>query len=195
MIPNTAQFACVVLLLRAAGLLFAKYQKFLKRTAIAIGCVSEGDGSNFARITYATCLQMLGDLMPRNWSLSVATDVSTDDFGSSHLDVRTHMRGIDVADDLGGVSSLTIPLFEASHSGVPLFTIFSNAFDALCPASKEKIVKPPNDGASNVTGRKVNGESNWIHHVPFRRFHWHKFLSHVVPSARTRYPCEGQAAL
>ena len=78
--------------------------------------------------------------------------MSTDGFGSSHLDVRIRMPGRDVSEDLLSFHLLAVPLFEAVHSGALLFILFSKVFDALCPAWKVKIIGSSTDGAPSMTG-------------------------------------------
>ena len=43
---------------------------------------------------------MISDLMPRTSEFLVATDVSTDDFVNSHLDVRIQIAGRDISDNI-----------------------------------------------------------------------------------------------
>ena len=88
------------------------------------------------RVTCTLNLQMISDLMSHSWAFSVATDMSMDGFGISHLDVRIQMPGRDVANDLLSFHLLAVPLYEESHSGDLLFILFSKVFDALCPAWK-----------------------------------------------------------
>ena len=57
-----------------------------------LGGVSEGDTSNFSRVTCTLGLQMITDLILHSWAFLMTTDVSTDGFGSSHLDVHIQMR-------------------------------------------------------------------------------------------------------
>ena len=93
MIQNLLQFNYVVSLLSAI-LSFRQIsrvgQENYDRLGVAINmaCVSDGDVSNFLRITWALGLQLIAYLMSRTWSFLVATDVSTDDLEKSHLDVR-----------------------------------------------------------------------------------------------------------
>jgi hypothetical protein len=54
--------------------------------------------------------------MSRNWAFSIGSDVATDDFGHSHLNVCVCFPGIDVGDHLLSFHLLAIPLFEESHS-------------------------------------------------------------------------------
>ena len=80
------------------------------------GCISDGEVSCFARIVCAVGLQIIADIMSRTWAFAVGSDVATDDFGHSHLDVRVRFPGIDAGDDLLLFHLLPIPLFEESHS-------------------------------------------------------------------------------
>ena len=82
----------------------------------------------------------------------IGSDVSTDDFGNSHLDVRVRFPGLQVGDDLLSFHLLAIPLFDESHRGESLFNLFEKVFDALCPQWKEKIIGSSTDGAPNMTG-------------------------------------------
>ena len=117
--------------LLSAGLLFHQISRVVQENrdrlgaASKLGGVYEGDASNFSRVTCSLDLQMIADLMLHSWVLSVATDVSTDGFGSSHLDVHILMPGCDVADDLLSFHLLAVPLFEAAHIGASLFILFS----------------------------------------------------------------------
>ena len=115
-IHNPLQYDYIVALL-SAGLSFCQTLRVIQENrdilgaSIKLGGVSEGDASNFSRITYALGIQMIADLMSHSWAFLVATDVSTDGFGSSHLDLRIRIPGRDVANDL-----LSFHLMEAPHS-------------------------------------------------------------------------------
>ena len=80
--------------------------------AAKTGCVSEGEASCFYRIVCAVVLQVLADIISQVWAFSVGSDVSTDDFGSSRLDVRVQFPGIDNGNDLLSFHILAIPLFN-----------------------------------------------------------------------------------
>lgn len=43
---------------------------------------------------------MIADTMARIWAFSMAVDVSTEEFGGFHLDVRIRMPGDDITNDL-----------------------------------------------------------------------------------------------
>ena len=104
------------------------------------GCVSEGEASCFSRIVCAVGLQVLADVIGQAWAFAVSSDVSTDDFGSSHLDVRVLFPGVDNGDDLISFHLLVIPLFGESHSHELLFNLFAKVLDVLCPQRKHKII-------------------------------------------------------
>ncbi|CAN8075386.1 unnamed protein product [Agarophyton chilense] len=96
---NRVQFDYAVSLL-SAGLSFRQISKVVKDNrdrlgaAGTIGCVCKGDASKFAPITCVFGLQILDDMMWHNCAYSLATAVSTNDFGNSHLDVRIRIPGI-----------------------------------------------------------------------------------------------------
>ena len=77
-----------------------------------MSCVSEGEASYFYRIVYAVGLQLLVDVIGQVWAFAVGSDVSTDDFSSSHLDVRVQCPGIDNGDNLFSFHLLVITLFD-----------------------------------------------------------------------------------
>ncbi|CAN8074507.1 unnamed protein product [Agarophyton chilense] len=112
---NPVKFDYAVSLL-SDGLSFRRISKVVKDNrdrvgaAGVIGCVCDGDASNFAPITCAFRLQILDDMMWYNWAYSLATAVSTNDFGNSHLDVRIRILGIGVADNQRSFHLLEIPL-------------------------------------------------------------------------------------
>jgi hypothetical protein len=94
--------------------------------------------------------------MAKTWYFAVASDVSIDDFGHSHLDVRVRFPGVETGDDLLSFHLLAIPLFEESHNGASfLYAFFAKVFDALCPTWTEKIIGSSTDGAPNMTGCNV----------------------------------------
>jgi hypothetical protein len=120
-ILNVLQFDYVVSLL-GAGLSFRQIARVIQENrdrlgcASKTGCISDGEVSCFARIVCAVGLQIIADIMSRTWAFAVGSDVATDDFGHSHLDVRVRFPGIDAGDDLLLFHLLPIPLFEESHS-------------------------------------------------------------------------------
>lgn len=159
-VPNPLQFDYVVSLL-AAGLSFRQISRVVLENrdrlgcASKTGCLSDGEASCYSRIVCAVGLQILSDLMKKSWAFAVASDVCTDDFGNSHLDVRVRFPGLDTGDDLLSFHLLAIPLFDESHSGASLFEFFAKVFDALCPNWKDKLIGSSTDGAPNMTGCNV----------------------------------------
>lgn len=159
-IPNILQFDYVISLL-GAGLSFRQISRVVRENrdrlgcASKTGCISDGEVSCFARIVCAIGLQIISEIMSRSWAFAVGSDVATNDFGHSHLDVRVRFPGIDAADDLLSFHLLAIPLFEEAHSGASLYDFFSKVFDALCPTWREKIIGSSTDGAPNMTGCNV----------------------------------------
>ena len=83
-----------ILAILSAGLLFCQILRVVQENrdqlgaASKLGSLSEGDASNFSRVTCAISLQMISYLISHSWVFSVATGVSTDGFGRSHLDVH-----------------------------------------------------------------------------------------------------------
>ena len=53
--------------------------------------------------------------MKVSWTFVVVTDVSTNDFGNSHLDVRVGFLGIEIGNKLLSFHLLAIPLFNELH--------------------------------------------------------------------------------
>ena len=123
--------------------------------ASKLGGVSEGDASNFSRFTCALGLQIIADWMSHSWAFSVATDVSTDGFRSSHLDVHIRMPGRDVAKNLLSFHLLAVPIFEAAHSSASLFISFLKVFDALYLEWKDNIIVLYTGGMQNVMGYNI----------------------------------------
>ena len=159
-IHNPLQYNYIVALL-SDGLSFRQISRVVQEnrdrlgSASKLGGVSEGDASKFLRVTCNLGLQMISELMSLSWAFSVENDVSTDGFGSSHLDVRIQRPGRDVADDIFSFYLLAVPLFKAAHSGASLFISFLKVFDALCPAWKAKIICSSTDSAKSMTGCNV----------------------------------------
>ena len=93
MINNLLQYDYIGALL-SAGLSFCQISRVVQENrdrlgaASKLGGVSEGYASNFLRVTCNLSLQMIADLMSHSWAFLLATDVSTDGFVSSHLNVR-----------------------------------------------------------------------------------------------------------
>lgn len=127
---NPSQLDYIFSLL-GAGISFSQITRVFQENQNRLGvagklcCVSEGDSSNIARITCALGRQMIAYLMSQSWAFSVATDVSQDYFGESHLDVRIRIPGRCVADDLLSFNLLEISLFQEAHSGASLFNILA----------------------------------------------------------------------
>ena len=97
-------------------------------------------------------LQVLADVIGLARAFAIGSDVSTDDFGSSHLDVRVRFPGIDNGDDLLSFQLLAITLFDESHSGKSLFNIFAKVLGVLCPQWKHKIIRLSTDVSPNMKG-------------------------------------------
>jgi hypothetical protein len=145
--------------LLACGLSFRQIACVIKEnrdrlgTAANMGCVSAGEASNMCRVVCAATFQLISDPMNTAWAFSVAADVSTDNFGSSHLDTRINFPPVFTdASELMSLHLLSIPLFEESHSGESLFDIFARFLDAMCPNWREKLIGSSTDGAPNMTG-------------------------------------------
>lgn len=85
----------------------------------------------------------------------MASDVSTDDFGNSHLNMRIRFLDHEVGDNLLSFHLMAIPLFEESHTGESLFNFFVKVFDALYPMWKYKLIGSSTDGAPNMMGYNV----------------------------------------
>ena len=83
-----------ILAILSAGLLFCQILRVVQENRDQLGAsnklggVSEGDASNFLRVTCALGLQMIAHLMLHSWAFLVATDVLTNGFGTFHIDVR-----------------------------------------------------------------------------------------------------------
>jgi hypothetical protein len=94
--------------------------------------------------------------MSRTWAFAIESDVATDDFGRSHLNVCVCFPGIDVGHDLLSFHMLAIPLLEETHGGESLYAFCSKVLNALCPTWKERIIGLSTDGgAPNLTGCNV----------------------------------------
>ncbi|OAE21235.1 hypothetical protein AXG93_3833s1130 [Marchantia polymorpha subsp. ruderalis] len=88
----------------------------------------------------------------RSWAFAVASDVSTDDFGNSHLNMRIRFLDHEVGDNLLSFHLMAIPLFEESHTGESLFNFFVKVFDALYPMWKYKLI-----GVEVATHQPIHG--------------------------------------
>jgi hypothetical protein len=55
--------------------------------------------------------------MERNWAFAVASDVSTDSFGNSHLDVRPRFPAVEIGVDILSYHLLAIPSLNEQHTG------------------------------------------------------------------------------
>jgi hypothetical protein len=93
--------------------------------------------------------------MSRSWAFAVASDVSTDVFGHSHLDVRVRFPGVEFGDDVLSFHLLAIPLFNEQHTGESLCNMFVEVFDSLCPVWRDNLIGSSTDGAPNMTGCNV----------------------------------------
>ena len=124
-------------------------------SALKTSCLSPGEASHFARIVYAVSFQNLADLMSNLWAFAIATDVLSNDFGNSHLDVHIQFLGVEAVDDLLSFLLLAIPLFEELHTGESLYNFFAKVFNAMCPCWKGKTFGLSTDGAPNMTGANV----------------------------------------
>lgn len=184
-IVNPLQFDYVVSLL-AAGLLFRQISRVILENHDRLGCaskthcLSDGEASCFSRIVFAVGLQIIADVMSKSWAFAVASDVSTNDFGNSYLDVRIRFPGLEVGDDLLLFHLLAIPLFEESHTGESLFNFFVKVFDALCPMWKDKLIGSSTDGAPNMTGYNVGFTSQLATAVSWPAFYRVWCLAHQL---------------
>ena len=93
----------------------------------------------------------MAEVIGQAWAFAVGIDVSTDDFGRSHLDERVRFPGIDNGYNLLSFHLLAIPLFTESYSGELLFNIFVMVLDVLCPQWKHKIIGLSAYGSPNMT--------------------------------------------
>ena len=93
MLSNPLQLDYVVYFL-AVGLSFRHILQVVTENrdqlgcAVNTGCVSEGKAPCFSRIVCAVGMQVLADVIGQAWAFTVGSDVSTNDFSSSHLNVR-----------------------------------------------------------------------------------------------------------
>jgi hypothetical protein len=131
------QFDYVVSLL-SAGLTFQQVSPVVRQNRDHLGavsksgCVSPGEASNFARIVYVLSLDTISELMNKTWAFAIAADVSTEDFGNSHLDTPGRFPSIDPGKRLLSFHLMTMPLFEENHTGESLFNFVSKMLDAFC---------------------------------------------------------------
>lgn len=159
-ILDTTQFDHVTSLL-AAGLSFPQVSRIMSENRDELDCaantesLSEGEVSCFARLVCAVSLQTIADLMHKSWAFAVASDVSTDEFGVSHLDVRIRFPGVDVGDDLLSFHLLAIPLLSESPTAESLFQLFVKIFDAMCKDWKVKLIGSTTDRSPTMKGFQV----------------------------------------
>jgi hypothetical protein len=157
-INNALQFEKYVVSLLSAGLSFRQIYPVVRENrerlgcASKTGCVSDGEASSLSRIVRAVGLKILWELMSRSWAFTVVSDVSTDAFGLSHLDVRVRFPDVDVGDDVLSFHLLAISLCKEQYTGESLCNLFVKVFDSLCPVWRDKLIGSSTDGAPNMPG-------------------------------------------
>lgn len=114
--------------------------------------LSPGEFSCTSRIVCSIALPLLSDLMENSWTLSIATDASTGEFGNVHLDVRIRLPSVQIGKTLLSFHMLAIPLFNKSHSGQSLYGFMTRLLNALCPDWNRRLIVSSTDGAPNMTG-------------------------------------------
>jgi hypothetical protein len=117
-INNALQFDFVVSLL-TAGLSFCQISRVVRENRQRLGCASKTGCISDGNVC-AVGLQILSDLMSRSWAFAVASDVSTDAFGQSQLDVRVRFPGVEAGGDVPSFILLAIP---CSTSSTPVSTV------------------------------------------------------------------------
>ena len=95
---------------------------------------------------------MLAGVIGQAWEFDVGSDVSTNDFGISHLDVCIRFPVIDNDNNLLSFHILMVTLFDEFHSGELLLNLFAKVLDVLCPQWKHKIIGSLTDGAPKMKG-------------------------------------------
>jgi hypothetical protein len=90
--------------------------------------------------------------MNRTWAFSIAADVSTDDFGNSHLGTPGRCPSIDPGKPLLSFHRMAIPLFEESHAKDSFFSFVSKMLDALCSDWRMRLIGLSTYGAAKMTG-------------------------------------------
>lgn len=93
--------------------------------------------------------------MSKSWTFAIMSDVSTHDFGNSHLDVRIWIPDVEFGYDLLSFHLLAIPLFKESHTWESLFNFSVKVFDALYLMWKNKLIGLSTYEAPNMTGCNV----------------------------------------
>jgi hypothetical protein len=172
-IKNAVQFDYVTSIL-SAGLSFQQNSKVITEnreslgTASTAGFLSPGEASCVSRIVCTVALDTISDLLTKAWSFSLACDVSTDDFGNSHLATRVRFPPVDPGTPLLSFHLLAISLFEESHSGESLFNLTSRVLGALCKDWRTKLIGSSTDGAANMTGYNVGLSTRLADDVEFK---------------------------
>ena len=133
-IHNPLQYDYIVALL-SAGLSFRQISRVVQDNhnllgaASKLGGVSEGDTSNFSRVTCALGLQMIADLMSNSWVFSVANDVLTDGRlwqispRRAYLNARARRHQLYIF-----VSSTGVPAFRGSAQRCLAIHLFLESF-------------------------------------------------------------------
>ena len=122
-----------------------------------IGCVSQGDASNMARIACAQGFQLLSAAMRNSWAFSIGADESNNGGADSHLDVRIQfpaIRGTEQND----FHLMAIPMHDRSHTGEEYASAVKRVLNVLCPEWRVKLIGTSTDGAGNMAGH-VGGYS------------------------------------
>ena len=132
-----------------------------------IGCVSEGDGSENLRNTFALGLQMIAEFKLHLVFLG----------GNCCVDVQMARRGVIENHLLFYIP--TIPIFEEAHNGNSLFRIFLNVFDTLCTEWKLKINTWSTENEPNITGYN-GGFMTQLPNVAWRDFELFTVVTTII---------------
>ncbi|BBM99397.1 hypothetical protein MPTK1_1g21000 [Marchantia polymorpha subsp. ruderalis] len=139
----------------ASGLSFRQVVSVMHHTKARIGirrlgCLSDTDVSNCARVLVACNLQVLRNLLAleSNWAISLAVDASTH-LEHSYFDVSIHMHHSGV---LYNLHILTLPIHN-HHLAIVLSGMVIKMIDVLCTRWRSILLGIGSDGANVMTWR------------------------------------------
>lgn len=103
--------------------------------ASKLGYVPRNDASSLARITCALSLEMLSELLRREWTFSIRIDASTDSYDNSLLE--SHVR-LSTEADICNFYVVAIPMYD-NHNGEAMFELLNHFLTAIDSRWRQKM--------------------------------------------------------
>ena len=162
-VANSLQFKLIVQYIRA-GLSFrqccAVFLETKETTNLGqLGNINLSKVIAYSRFVCAMAYQMIADVLRSVWAYSIAMDGGNKS-SVSYLDVRIRFC---VKEVVHNIHVVALPMRER-HTGLYMFNLISEFFNALSDCWKSKLIGISSDGTSSMTGRHA-GVVTRLHQV------------------------------